>query len=86
LKPTFQSEQALWFLLSSSSRSKILNGDDTFKDYDIFLWYRNEVCRHFVKNFRPVLLKVCINTTYQLRYQQDGALISYTEAESQTGS
>lgn len=46
-------DQALTYLLSPSSRGRILR--QGVKEYDLLDWYSNELRRHFVTNLRAVL-------------------------------
>ncbi|EEA28132.1 anaphase-promoting complex subunit ApcB, putative [Talaromyces marneffei ATCC 18224] len=50
---TSEAKSALTFLLSSSSRDRVLH--QGLKEYDLISWYCNEIRRHFVTNLEVML-------------------------------
>lgn len=55
---TPETEKALTYLLSSSSRGRTLHQD--IKECDLVYWYCNEIRRHFVRNLRTTLGDVSV--------------------------
>lgn len=56
---TSEIDEALTFLVSPSSRDRVLH--QGLKEYDLISWYCNEIRRHFITNIQSILYTVCEN-------------------------